>query len=115
MPTEAPEARIATPAEMVDLLLRISEPDEGIGRRQRQLARAALDAVLRAAPIHAPAPAQRRNRLRGSGTPRKLHCHCGRCRWCLDNARWDRIFKEKFHDPSYYGPLAVRHVSTLAD
>jgi len=26
----------------------------------------------------------------------RKQCLCGRCRECVDNARWDRIFKEKF-------------------
>jgi hypothetical protein len=41
-------------------------------------------------------------------------CRCGSCKWCVDNARWDRIFNEKFADPTYYGTLSVRHGSTLA-
>jgi hypothetical protein len=41
-------------------------------------------------------------------------CNCGGCPQCLDNARWDRIFDEKFNDPTYYGALNVRHSSTLA-
>jgi len=45
---------------------------------------------------------------------RRPYCQCGRCKWCLDNARWEQIFNEKFADPTYYGPLAVRHNSTLA-
>jgi hypothetical protein len=48
-----------------------------------------------------------------SGRSRK-HCKCGHCRWCLDNARWDRIFAERFDDPTYYGVLRVRHDSSLA-
>jgi len=41
-------------------------------------------------------------------------CQCKVCERCLDNARWDRIFNEKFADPTYYGKLTVRHNSTLA-
>jgi hypothetical protein len=33
---------------------------------------------------------------------RKSRCKCGQCRPCLDNARWERIFNEKFSDPDYY-------------
>ena len=29
-------------------------------------------------------------------------CNCGECRQCEDNARWERIFQEKFADPDYY-------------
>jgi hypothetical protein len=44
---------------------------------------------------------------------RRLHCKCGRCASCLGNARWDRIFDEKFADPAYYDGIAVRHNSSL--
>jgi hypothetical protein len=45
----------------------------------------------------------------------RQHCQCGLCMWCLDNARWNRIFDEKFADPTYYEGVVVRHNSTLAD
>lgn len=32
-------------------------------------------------------------------------CRCGRCARCADNARWERIFAEKFADPDYYSIL----------
>jgi hypothetical protein len=41
-------------------------------------------------------------------------CSCGACGQCQDNARWNRIFDEKFADPSYYGRISVRHNSSLA-
>jgi hypothetical protein len=44
---------------------------------------------------------------------RRKHCKCGHCRWCLDNARWDQIFSEKYAAPGYYR-LKVRHNSSLA-
>jgi hypothetical protein len=48
-------------------------------------------------------------------TPRRaLGCSCGACKRCLDNARWERVFSEKFADPSYYGGVLVRHNSSLA-
>jgi hypothetical protein len=34
---------------------------------------------------------------------------------CADNARWERIFQEKFADPSYYSDPATRHGSSLSD
>jgi hypothetical protein len=46
---------------------------------------------------------------------RRQYCQCGQCKWCLDNARWDRIFNEKFADPTYYGSVVVRHSSSLAE
>jgi hypothetical protein len=49
-----------------------------------------------------------------SRTILRQHCACGQCRWCLDNARWERIFNERFADPSYYGTRQPRHNSSLA-
>jgi hypothetical protein len=49
-----------------------------------------------------------------TGVRRYQYCQCGHCKWCLDNARWDRIFNEKFADPTYYASFVVRHNSTLA-
>jgi hypothetical protein len=33
---------------------------------------------------------------------RKARCKCGQCSQCLEDARWERIFAEKFEDPNYY-------------
>jgi hypothetical protein len=49
--------------------------------------------------------------------PQLLQCRtnrCGRCHRCLDNARWERIFAEKFADPTYYEKRLVSHSSPLA-
>lgn len=40
-------------------------------------------------------------------------CTCGVCRKCQENARWERIFAEKFADPDYYSDRQIRHVSSL--
>ena len=37
------------------------------------------------------------------------------CRTCSDNARWERIFQEKFADPSYYSNPVTRNGSSLSD
>lgn len=39
---------------------------------------------------------------------------CGRCLRCRDNARWERIFREKFADPTYYDERLVKYSSPLA-
>ncbi len=44
---------------------------------------------------------------------KRRHCKCGTCDTCLDNARWDRVFREKFEDPDYYKPRSVHHGSSL--
>ena len=42
-------------------------------------------------------------------------CRCGVCGACVDNARWDRIFLEKFADPFYYSRKQARNASPLID
>jgi hypothetical protein len=44
---------------------------------------------------------------------RRPRCRCGQCRQCLDDARWERIFTEKFADPDYYTRRHVRCSSPL--
>ena len=39
-------------------------------------------------------------------------CTCKKCSACLDEARWERIFQEKFADPMYYSKR-MRRDSTL--
>jgi hypothetical protein len=40
-------------------------------------------------------------------------CRCGRCRTCVDDARWERVFNEKFADPEYYRPRLAAMGSSL--
>jgi hypothetical protein len=41
-------------------------------------------------------------------------CQCRVCPACLENARWERIFQEKFADPDYYATgLLMRWESSL--
>ena len=44
---------------------------------------------------------------------RRRRCRCGRCHQCLDNARWERIFTEKFADPDYYTRIVPHMASPL--
>ena len=44
--------------------------------------------------------------------PRR-HCTCGKCRNCLDNARWEMVFQQKFADPYYYTLHPPRQGSSL--
>lgn len=45
---------------------------------------------------------------------RRVRCSCGTCPRCLDDAKWDRIFNEKFADPTYYDRASlVRFESPL--
>ena len=34
--------------------------------------------------------------------PKVKRCRCGTCQRCQEEARWDRIFNERFADPNYY-------------
>ena len=62
-----------------------------------------------------PVPAGHHHGEKGVGRPagnrRRMRCGCGQCRECLDNARWERIFAEKFADPDYYNRGLVRSSS----
>jgi hypothetical protein len=64
-------------------------------------------APRRAEPLHPPRTAKpRRNSSR---------CQCGECRTCQENARWERIFREKFASPDYYRhEIRVRYASPLS-
>ena len=42
-------------------------------------------------------------------------CRCQRCAACIDNARWERIFREKFADPSYYSKNQGHNSSPMVD
>jgi hypothetical protein len=39
---------------------------------------------------------------------------CNACFTCVDNAKWERIFNEKFADPDYYRAPQSRNGSTLS-
>ena len=62
-----------------------------------------------------PAPVCRRRGARHAVRPasrdRRRRCRCGQCPQCLDNARWDRIFAEKFADPDCYA-RPVTHIAS---
>ena len=64
-----------------------------------------------------PAPVRRHRGARAAARPyndRRVRCQCGQCHQCLENARWERIFAEKFADPNYYTRLPVRGSSPLS-
>ena len=59
--------------------------------------------AISAHPIHLP------KRLKMS------RCRCGVCRVCAEEARWEKVFREKFADPTYYGDRPPRFSSPLAE
>ena len=66
-----------------------------------------------------PSPVHRRRGAKdntaAAHNARRTRCKCGHCRQCLDNARWERIFAEKFADPNYYTGLVMRAASPLTN
>jgi|HubBroStandDraft_2_1064218.scaffolds.fasta_scaffold290020_1 hypothetical protein len=52
-------------------------------------------------------------RRRPRRIPKEI-CRCGYCPRCLDNARWERIYEERFADPSYYRQFGIRSSSPLS-
>jgi hypothetical protein len=48
-----------------------------------------------------------------SPCPKVKRCHCGICPRCQEEARWDRIFNERFADPDYYKERPARFGSSL--
>jgi hypothetical protein len=46
---------------------------------------------------------------------RRQSCACGECQICLENARWERIFNEKFADHSYYQNRGPQFSSPLSE
>jgi hypothetical protein len=50
--------------------------------------------------------------------PKRLkisRCRCGVCHTCSEEARWDKVFREKFADPTYYGDRPPRFSSPLSE
>jgi hypothetical protein len=43
----------------------------------------------------------------------RRRCTCGECPRCQEDARWERIFNEKFADPEYYAHRLPRGGSSL--
>jgi hypothetical protein len=53
------------------------------------------------------------NVARPANKGRKVRCQCGQCGQCLEDARWERIFAEKFLDPNYYTGVVMHIASPL--
>jgi len=86
--------QLGNPQTIEALLASVGQPMRGSRHRAK--------AVVDPKPILRPAKAPR----------------CARgctCRACTDNARWERIFQEKFADPGYYSHPTTRNGSSLSD
>lgn len=100
---------LESPAVLAQLLsMWPASIDREYGRRRAQT------------PSAEPRPTNPRPAQSPPGEPEQTHqsrsrlCSCGTCGRCRDNDRWNRIFDEKFADPSYYGRVSIRHNSSLA-
>jgi hypothetical protein len=70
------------------------------------------------------APTVRAQAISASVTPKPIRkkglpnsgkrCTCGNCNRCLNDAKWERIFREKFLDPNYYAARLPRSSSPLS-
>jgi hypothetical protein len=139
-----PDAALATNGDLFAVLARLASSDRRSSgsRGRQQLAMQAIDNLFpiaekptAAAPIPAasPVPPATQTNSSGRGLPpapklflapairpvivprsKQRRCDCGLCQRCKDNARWDRIFNEKFADPTYYSSVVIRRSSTLA-
>jgi hypothetical protein len=56
-----------------------------------------------------------RNNDRGSVPTRRPCCSTRDCPSCRDNARWERIFQQKFSDPNYYARDPLRSSSPISE
>jgi hypothetical protein len=67
--------------------------------------------VSRGRPGHKKAPVQARMSM--PPCPKVKRCHCGVCIRCQEEARWERIFNERFADPDYYKERPARFGSSM--
>jgi hypothetical protein len=81
---------------------------------EQRAARPAASPAKIAAPKPAVLPFERKPARSVSSGGRRERCKCGQCPGCIENARWERIFNEKFADPTYYTAAPIRRDSTLA-
>jgi hypothetical protein len=79
--------------ETLETILRIWEADQKARKHERN-----------AAAYEAPSSKSFRRR-----------CSCGACLECQENARWLRIYREKFEDREYYKRRSVPLSSPLSD
>jgi hypothetical protein len=104
------EVLLASPAVLAQLLSLWPASTSGKAGQADLKPKTTLPQASRSRPARFPLLAETRRTPR---SPLRI-CSCGACSRCWDNARWNRIFDEKFADPSYYGDIVVRHESSLA-
>jgi len=84
--------QLGTPQTIQELLASVGQPVRGSRHRN--------SAVISQKPVRA---------------HKHFRCPSGcTCRACSENERWERIFREKFADPSYYSYPTTRNGSSLS-
>jgi hypothetical protein len=69
-----------------------------------------ISKLTKATPSSSPTAA---NRLKIPRRAMSRRCQCGCCAACRDIAKWERIFHEKFEDPTYYALRPLHRGSSL--
>jgi len=121
---------LASTTDLISVFAHLANSSRGRSRqhrRDREFIQTALSSLRgefattnQLAPMAVAAPAAagvsppRRTLVGVKAKKGRKYCRCGQCTWCLENARWDRIFNEKYADPTYYSGLMLKHSSTLA-
>ena len=98
---------VATPEEIEAILAAMNQR-----RRERMAAKNSSQPVSDRPPGEPLSPVDPLGRETRPDS-RRRRCDCGTCRMCLDNARWEKVFKEKFADPEYYSRKQTRQGSSL--
>ena len=128
---------LASPSVLTELLATTSLERRGRGRPRKLAAKACAEPTavapgmaashsdgkprgVRRLPVPPPMSLAERRQMRAAldlaqGAKREWRrCTCGQCPRCMENARWERIFLERFADPDYYTCITVRRRSPLA-
>jgi hypothetical protein len=87
--------------------MELSDPQTIAFLIDAQMPRRRPPSPLRASPLSSAASPIR--------SMRPLRCQCGICARCAENARWEKIFNEKFADPEYYSTSRSRFSSALSE
>jgi len=64
-----------------------------------EVADSIIAALISSRPVAGPKAKRSWSHTRGN---RPATSQCGSCRIYVDNAKWERVFSEKFEDPDYY-------------
>lgn len=78
------------------------EDNSATSEHQLELSDPALIAACISNPPRSRRPYRRRPQPGPVSSRAARRCSCGICPTCQENARWERIFREKFEDPNYY-------------